>query len=254
MSEMEKFLEGLGDDQNQQVDILDQPLVPEEPKTPEKDDEGKSGEGEEDDEFEFKPRNRRERRLLRTLDGERSSSRFLAEKLQTKTEAEKSLENSDYLNAIENIYGNDSPEKVAATELLKRALIGVRDDAENRAYNRMNADRVAESQQAQRQQDELDGFIDEIEDENNISLNPIQEKSFIELLTKMSRKDANGHIIAYADPHSTFEIFKERTKKKGTPTRAKELSNRSMTQTTPQGESKLEDDSTVRFLKANGII
>ena len=251
---MEKFLGELGDDQNQEVDILDQPLVPETTTPPAKEDGVKPEEGEEEDEFEFKPRNRRERRLLRTLDGERQSSRFLAEKLQTKTEADASLENSDYLKAIEKIYGTDSPEAVAATELLKQALVGVRNDAENRAYNRMNADRIAEAQQAQRQQEELDGFIDEIEDENNISLNPAQEKSYIELLKKMSRKDANGNIIAYADPHSTFEIFKERTKKKGTPPRAKELSNRSMAQTTSQGDSNLEDEVARRYLQANGII
>lgn len=256
MNEQEKFLKDLESDQNREVDILDMPLdgstsAKEEDK---KEDSNEGSEDDGDDEG-LKPKNRRERRLLRKLDAERESSIFLAGKLEAREEAKKSVtEESDYLKSIERIYGTDTPEAQIATDLLKKALTGVRDDAEQRAYDRMKSDREREVAEERDSSKELDAFVEDIEDTYDVSLTEAQETSFFKLLQKMSPKDREGRVIGYADPHAVWEVFSERLKSKGTDNRAKDLSARSMVQSGASKESSLKDDASSRFLRENGII
>ena len=180
----------------------------------------------------------------------------LAEKLEAMSGAQKSIEDADYLKGIEQIYGTDSPEAQMATNLLKQAFVGMGKDAEERAYQRVAQERQQIAQQEQEAQAELDGFIDEIEDTYNVELSDGQEKSYFQLLHKMSPKDRNGNVIGYADPHAVWEVFQERSKKKApaTNTKAKAIASRSLKQGGAPEPSKIQDDSTVRFLKDNGII
>lgn len=265
-NEYDQFLSGLEDDQQQGVDILEQPLVPGVPPAPgetpaqqvtppQADDDDDDG----GDVLEFKPRNRRERRLLRKLTDEKNSSSFLAGKLEAMTTAQQSLSNeeADYLKGLDSIFGTDTPETRAATDLLKKAFIGSREDAKRAAIAEYRAEQQQEAEKSQRAQAELDGFIDEIEDTYGVQLNATQEKSFVDLLRKMSPKDANKNIVGYADPHAVWEVFVERSKKTATPNvvpRAKNLANRSMTQGATPVPSTLQDDSAVRFLRESGII
>lgn len=252
------------------TDILEQPLYPQPtggaptgatgedeseptgPTGPAGEEEAEDGEGEP---IKAKPRNRRERRLLAKLEAERQSSMQLAQRLQTMSGAQQSIENAEYLKGIERIYGTDSPEAQMATELLRNALIGMGKDAEERAYQRIVAERQQAAQAEAEAQAELDGFIDEIEDTYGVELSETQERSYFQLLHKMSPKDKNGNVIGYADPHAVWEVFQERTKKKPTGNnRAKNLVNRSMNQGGAPDNSKIQEDSTVRFLKDSGII
>lgn len=263
MSEQNRFLESLDDDQNRSVDILDQPLMPEGESKPE---EGKEGEGatgaaegvddEKDEDGELKPRNRRERRLVKKLQEERESSIFLAGKLEARSEAERVVtEESDYLKAVERIYGTDSPEAVLATDLLKKAIIGARDEAKAQAIAEMRAERAREKEETSAANRELDSFIEDIEDTYDVTLSEPQQRGFFELLRKMSPKDpTTGQVVAYADPHAVWDVFQDRLKKKGTDTRAKNLASRSMVQSGASKESNLQDDTQTRFLKDNGII
>lgn len=258
MPEVDQFFQDLGDDQKQQVDILDQPLNPtgqqEEPVQT-----GATGpQGEEDeDNDEYKPKNRRERRLMKKLQEERESAIALAAKLEAQTDARRHItdEEADYLKGIERIYGTETPEAQMATELLKKAISGARTDAEVAALEKFRAE-VAEQQQQEREAEaELDGFIEEIEDEHNVSLNADQQKGYFELLYKMSPKDKEGNVIDYADPHAVWELYQERLNSRKTSNPAKQLASRSLKQGGGQGGgSKLQDDTQVRFLRDNGII
>lgn len=248
MTEQNKFLDDLGHDQSQEVDILEESLTPDAEKaTDDKVDEEKEGD-------DVQPKNRRERRLIEKLQAERESSIFLAGKLEARSEAERSItEESDYLKSVERIYGTETPEAQLATDLLKKALTGMRDDAKSSALAELRAERAKELADEKDAQKELDGFIEDIEDTYGVTLTETQERSFFQLLGKMSPKDTDGNVKEYADPHAVWEVFQERIKNRGTDNRAKDLSSRSMVKS---GASKdtLQDDSTARFLAENDII
>lgn len=259
--ENEEFLNDV--EPQEEVDIFDQLHPEEEPEVPEKPEGGDDVETpEEDDDDELidgfkkmKPRNRRERRLMAKLDAERGSSIQLAEKLTAKSDAEKAIEDSDYLKAVERIYGTDSPEAMAATDILKQALMGVAKHAEESAYQRVARER-AEAEAAERHaQEQLDGYLDEIEDTYGIELTDKQAEDFTKLLVKMSPTDpTTKKVVAYANPHAVWEVFKERTRKQGNGPTAKKLATRSLTNSTSPDKSNLKDESAERFLKESGII
>lgn len=256
MNEVEQFLKDTETDLTK-TDVLEAPLIPDESAKTEGNitSEGAKGEGEGEN-GEVKPRNRRERRLAKALQEEREGSIFLAGKLEARTEATKSVtEEADYLKAVERIYGTDSPESLLATELLKKAITGARDDAENRAYERMLQDRKQDVEKQRAADTELETMIEEIEDEHGITLTEAQERAFIQLLGKMSPKDKSGVITAYADSEAVWEVFAEKlTKPSAGNTRAKDLSSRSMVNSGASKESNLQEDVTARFLKEQGII
>ncbi len=258
MSVQDEFLKGLEDDQGKTVDILEQPFGP--TGTTPSGDEGQGATGptgEADDELEdgLKPRNRRERRLVKKWQEERESSIFMAGKLEARSEAAKAVtEESDYLKAVERIYGTDSPEAQLATDLLKKAIVGAREDAKRDAIAEMREERVRESQSQAAAERELDDLLEDIEDTYDVTLTDTQQKSFFQLLHKMSPKDAEGVVLEFADPHAVWEIFQEKIQKRGTDNRAKNLSARSMVQSGASKESTLADDSASRFLRENGII
>lgn len=248
MDEQQKFLEGLEGDQTP-ADIFELPLDGEPAVVTEETEV-------EDTDGDLKPKNRRERRLMRKLQEERESSMFLAGKLEARNEARSALdEESDYLKTVEHIYGTDTPETRTATDLLKKAMIGLRDDAENRAYDKIKAEQQREQQIELDATNELDSYIDDIEDTYDVELNPVQQTAYFQLLQKMSPKDRDGNVTQYADPHAVWEVFQEKITPKGTDNRAKALANRSMVQSgSPAKENSLQDDTHTRFLKENGII
>ncbi len=268
MNEQEQFLSDLDTDQNRGVDVLDAPLNGEPEKKDDQAGDDQTGDvivtKKDDDDGDFggddlKPRTRRERRLMRKLNDERESSIFLAGKLQAREEGRSAVtEESDYLKSVERIYGMETPEAQIATDLLKKAIIGARDDGKRLAVEEMRAERQREAEEAKKADSQLDDIIDELEDEYGFNFNGAQEKAYFDLLRKMSPKDSSGAVVSLADPHAVFEIFQEKLKgatKTGTVTRAKDASNRSMTQSGASGGgSNLADDSHTRFLKENGII
>lgn len=258
MNEQEKFLKELENDGT--ADILTKPLDPE--KEPEGEGEkapevvAKPKEGEDDNEG--RPRNRRERRLTAKLQAERESSMFMAGRLEAIAEAQKAKAESggDYLKNIERIYGTDSPEAMAATELLKEALKSVKESATKDALEAFKEEQRQANEAVKKEEEALDMMLEELEDEHNIDLTSDSaestRKGFFKLLQKMSPKDKEGNIVAYADHHAVWEQYKTGVKKPEN--RAKDLSSRSMVESGASKDSKLEDDASTRFLKEHGII
>lgn len=256
MNEQEQFLKELEPKQSVN-DILEAPLmVPEEGKKEEapkvEDKEGEEG----------GHKNRRERRMEKALADERQAGRELASKLETMSEALKTLTKSDseYLKAIDSIYGTDTPEKAAATEILKRALLGVKDEATREALDTFRSEQQKEREAIKKEEAELDSMIEDLEDSYSVDLSSATSsetrKGFFKLLGKLSPKDQEGNIIQYADHHAVWEQFQAGKTKTVNPetNRAKDLASRSMVNSGSSPDSKVQDDAQLRFLKANGII
>jgi hypothetical protein len=251
--DLENFLKDT--EQSEQPDILNQPLDPNAPSEEEPEAEGQHEDGyDEAEEAEYHARNRRERRLMQKLEAERESAQFLAGKLEAMAAAKATVEEADYLKGIERIYGTDSPEAQMATELLTKAILGARDDAETRAYQRLMESQQGEIRAVQQAENELDNIMDEIQDTYEVALTPAQEASYFELMQKMSPKDRDGNVTDLADPHAVWEVFSERSTRSSSPSRSKQLASRSLTDSSSPESSSLQDDSHQRFLRENGII
>lgn len=261
MDPLEQFLKDTEQDESN-IDILNQPLDPN-ATDPDEEPVDNDEEGQYEDEYDeaefaqYKPRNRRERRLQEKLEAERNSAMQLAQRLEAMTGAQRAVTNeeADYLKSIERIYGTDSPEAEMATQLLKQAFTGVLNDAEQRAYNRLMQQQEQETNAVYEAEAELDEIIDEIEDVYGVELSPEHEASYLQLMERMSPKDRNGEVIGLADPHAVWEVFTERSQSRSNSgNRARELADRSLTGSSSPSESTLNDDVHQRFLRENGII
>lgn len=202
---------------------------------------------------EVEPRNRRERRLMQKLQSEKESSIALAARLEALSEAKKARsEESEFLAIAERIYGSQTPELREATELLKTALLGVKDEAKREAIQEFEAIRQKEDEAVKNAEKRLDAMVEQIEDEIDTELTQSQRTEFFKLLKKMSPKDAQGNIIEYADHFAVWDIFQEKQKKPQNP--AKAISARAMTQGSDVSSAKITQDANERWLRENGII
>ncbi len=243
-SEQDLFLKDLQPDEQPTTDPFEQPLVPEQAPAVE------AGEPTPEE----TQVNRRERRLQAKLQAERESAIALAAKLQALSEAQEAARQnapSEYLKRVERIYGTDSPEAQAATQLLAEALQGVEERATERALEQFRAEQQAAREQELKAERELDDMVGEIEDTYNVTLDPTTQKTFFQLLEKLSPKDRDGNITAYADPLAVWEELQHR---KQPQTRQKDLATRGLNKTGASPATSLEQNSQERWLRDNGII
>lgn len=199
--------------------------------------------------------NRRERRLQAKLQAERESSIALAARLEALSEAQKARTESapaEYLKAVERIYGTGSPEATEATELLKTALQGVETRATERALEQFREEQRRAEEAVAKEEKTLDGMLEEIEDETGQTLDAQTKKGFFALLEKLSPKDSDGNIVAYADHHAVWDELQARKQPKEN--RAKELAARSMTRTGASPTATVEASAQERWLRENGLI
>ena len=223
------------------VDVFDTPLTTEPEKADVEDDEGVE--------------NRKERRLRARLDAERESSIALAAKVEVLTsalQARGESEPSEYLKKIERLYGTDSPEAQAATQLLSEALTGVEERAVQRAVEVLRGEQQDERDAVRNEEQNLSSMVEDIEDTYGVTIDAQTEKGFFQLLEKLSPKDRDGNITDYADPRAVWEELQAR--KPQPSTRAKDLASRSMVKTGASPDSSVQEDAALRFLKDNGII
>lgn len=221
---------------------LEQPLTPE-PATEEEEEEP----GEE-------ARNRRERRLQAKLQAEREYGIAMAAKLEVLTEAQRLQRevNPELDETISRIYGTDTPEALAATQLLQKAIKSAEDRAAERALEAFREEQRQASQAVAHEEQNLDDMIEELEDEYGVAIDAQTQKGFFTLLEKLSPKDREGNILEYADHHAVWEELQSR--KAPANTRAKDLASRSMVRNGAPTNTSVTDDATERFLRENGII
>jgi hypothetical protein len=201
-------------------------------------------------------RNRRERRLMEKLQSEREAAIALAAKLDviTQSQSTRKSEEAEFLTVAERIYGTQTPELREATELLKTALMGVKDEAKREALAEYQRLRQEEQQSVSKAEKRIDSMLEELEDEHNVELSDAHQAEFLKLMERMSPKDKEGNIIEYADHHAVWDIYQEKLKAARPASPAKDLAARAVTTGTGANDSKATDDATARWLKENGII
>lgn len=252
--ELKNFLKGL-DDEHQEDPFAH---LEQNPETTGEDNSSEQNQTD-DDKSEWKPRNRRERRLEAKLEAERQASIELAARLESLSAAQQAKESGDYLKAVERIYGTESPEAREATEILKQALIEVKESAKREALSEIEQIKAKESRALSEAEEMLENMAYEIEDEFGVDFSTKEgqklERDFYRLLERMSPKDKDGNVIYYADHFAVWEtLVSHRQKSQPNTTQQKELASRSMTQGSSQGKSDLQVDTTERFLRENGLI
>lgn len=200
------------------------------------------------------PRNRRERRLMEKLQSEREAAIALAAKLDAITTSQQSrTEQSQFLEVAEKIYGTQTPELREATELLKSALSGVKDEAKREALAEWQSIQAKQQEDVKNAEKQIDSMLEEIEDEKNVDLSEGPHRTgFLQLLEKMSPKDSNGNIIAYADHNAVWDIYQGTIKKPVNP--AKEMAARAMAQGGATGQSNLTNEVQDRWARDNGLL
>lgn len=208
--------------------------------------------------------NREARRAKRALREERQASSFLAEQLAKTNErldrvvdAKSAVnEGGEDLKGVEKIYGTDSPEALAATELLKSALQGVEKRAIESALETFRKEQQEAQKELKNEENNLNSMLEDLEDNYDVDLSsPKSEetrKAFFKRLEKLSPKDGDGNILHFADHRAVWEDLQSQIQKKPE-NRAKDLSARSMVNST-SSDSKLQDDSATKWLKDNGIL
>ncbi len=208
---------------------------------------------EDEDKRDFpEPKRRRERKLAEKLQAEREASIAMAARLEALTEASRSKEESDYLKTVERIWGTDTPENAMATDLLKNAIRAASEDAKRAALEEIRAEQREAQEAAKKAESDLDSMVEDIEDEFGVRLTKEQEKGFFRLMEKLSPKDREGNVIAYADPIAVYEEYQERVKRsKANP--ARDLAARSMTQS-GQSSTVANTNAEEAWLKEQGII
>ena len=203
------------------------------------------------------PKRRRESRLMQRLQDEREANIAMSAKLEALSEARKlqaESEPSEYLKKVQRIYGTDSPEAQAATDLLTEALTGLETRATERALEAIREEQRLARETQRNEERTLESFVEHIEDTYNVTFTPEVQKAYFQLMEKLSPKDSEGNITAYADPDATWELFQERINK-SKDTRAKDLASRAMSSgSSSPTDSGLQDDAARAILREAGII
>ncbi len=224
-NEVDKFFGDLPEADKKEVDIFAPEEVPAKDPVETKDDEPR--------------KNRAHRRLedkLKEKDDMLLALQNRVVELSTKKLDKNDTDPSEMPAEWVALYGS-SPEAEQAWKVQEKLLQKHTDIAEQRAVDRIKS----EQQKVQDEQKSYESFIDSqfetLEDTYDVDLTsnaPSARKmrnEFIELVQKLSPKDANGEITGYPDFESTFEIYKnnrEKDKSSELQTRQKEISTRTM--------------------------
>lgn len=232
-SEVDKFFNGLATEENAPADVFaPEAAAAEESATEVSEEETAHAASEEEDE----PRkNRRHRRLEAQLEREREAR--IAAEARAKALAESGGArpvDSSVDERLIRMYGSDNLE---AAKLHQDLLSDYAKNAEERAFERFAAQREAEEAEKAKFESIITSELEGIEDDYDVDLTSNapkaakNRKEFLDLLEKLSPKDAQGRVTAYADFHETWELFsaKQAAAAKAAPqSRAKEIAARSM--------------------------
>lgn len=202
--------------------------------------------------------NRRERRLQAKLQAERESSIALAARLEALTEAQKfSRESSpsSFEEKASRIYGTATPENAAATELLIASIKEASQAAKQEALSELREEQRKTAEATKKEEQNLDRMVEEIEDENGVTLDQPTQTGFFQLLEKLSPKDTQGNVIAYADHHAVWDEYQARKQRAQPPNnRAKDLASRSMVNSGSSPAANLDANVNEKWLLENGLI
>ena len=204
--------------------------------------------------------NREARRAKAALQAEREANIALNARLEAMSEAQRFARETSTDNVDENLirlYGNDEKGQLAA-KITQDLLNKTKQEAREEALESFRDEQAKADQEVATYRNELDGMLEDIEDEYNVDLTSDTPQAtrarqgFYAALQKLSPKTQDGVVTDYADPLATWEYFQ--SQQKPADNRAKDLGSRSMVRSGSSGDSKLEASATERFLKDAGII
>ena len=202
-------------------------------------------------------KNRHVRRLEAKLQSEREASIAREAKIEALTEAQKLRQETStagWEEKARRIYGNDKPENAAASDLLVQSIKEATTAAKQEALEEARREYRERDEESNRESKAVQGYIEQIEDQYGIDFTSTasareSQKEFRDLWFRLSPKDSNGDVLAYADPTEVYEIFKSRQPAN----RAQEVASRGMVRS-QQTEKGVSDDATVKYLRDNGIL
>jgi hypothetical protein len=178
---------------------------------------------------------------------------------QFKPEPVAPYEDNEVREVLEQLIGNDTPEKIAMVKRFENVLEKGTQRARQEALQELDSRQNEQVRADQEAEEELSTAFDTIEDTFDVDItssNPIARKTrqdFITYVEKIAPKDRNGEIRDYPDMVSAWETFSDM--RKSQPSRAKELASRGIARNTdtvaqPQKSVTFEDaDAFIESLK-----
>lgn len=154
---------------------------------------------------------------------------------------------ADLVSAFTTLFGNDTPEKVAALQALENSLANVDERATQKAVERLQEYQQESVQKEERELaeafDEIEEGFEDIENHFGIELTNRQKSAYKEFLLKVEPK---GGYQEYPDFVETFDVFKNYVKaNRPSNAQAKALASRGM-------ERSSSNSDTVPTLKRDG--
>lgn len=223
-NEIDKFFGDLPSEDKKLADIFDEG-------SKETDSEKGTGGGTSEEEGDA-PKNRRERRENKQLQWEREQRIRLEAQLEERTRADALRTTDPTLDErLIRMYG---PDNIEAAKLHGALLNDYAKQAEDRALERFQAMSKAQQEEENRYREVIESQIEDIEEEYDVDLSSgsakanRQRREFLELVQKLSPKDANGVVTDYADFGGVWEEYQVRADKPADASRAKEIAARSM--------------------------
>lgn len=238
--ELQDFLKDLPQE-DKTHNLLNENLMPEAPEKEEK--------------AEQVAHNRRERRENKQLQWEREARIKAEARLEALSEVQKFSQETGVDERLARLYGTDNKEAIALHQAMRE------DDrriAKEEAVAEMEAKAKQQADEVRQNEGYLDSKFEEIEDEHNVDLtsnSPAARKNrndLIAMIQKLSPKDEDGNITAYADIEGAWEQVQAQKEKKDT-TRNKDIASRGMTSSGTADTTKLAEDATRAWLKSQGI-
>lgn len=206
------------------------------------------------EEAEDKIKNRQHKRLMERLQAQREENIALNAKLTALSEVEKFKKDEPDLDLHRVLYGTQAPtdETREVSSRLQSILENYGQKAQERAIEAIRKEQAEEAKRVKEEEQSLDSMIENIEEDHNVSLTKEQKQGFFKYMEKMSPKNDNGEVIAYADPDAVWEIFSSKLQAKPV-NPAKDFASRGMVQSASPIAKKDVDEATESFLREHGI-
>jgi hypothetical protein len=199
-------------------------------------------------------KNRQGRRKREKDEELRNEITQLTERVKVLSEVSRFKEEvgDDDLKKVEAIFGTDTPEKLAATNILKEALSGLTEKAKKETLRELDSRQEEETGAQKEADDEVDGFLEAAEDEGLDIEDENTRKGLLTLMERMSSKYNDGNVKEFADPEAVIETYKELQKRQGS-SKARDLASRSMQRSGESQPSSLTQNAIERFMEENGL-
>lgn len=227
-SEFETFFGNLPTEDQRIADVFDEKKPEEARKDEPKAEDGEVATPEKDDE----PRkNRRHRRLEQQLTSEREARIAAEARAEAVSEFGARVQDNTVDERLLRMYG---PEHIEAAKLHMELLTDYAAKAEEQAIRKMEERAANAAQEAKAFEVKIDQELEAIEDEYDVDVtsdSPAARKTrreLLELVQKLSPKDADGLVSDFADFGEVWELYQSKAQAKPAPTRAKEIAARSM--------------------------